>query len=120
MATGDASRRPDWLTEACPDWCIGEHEEHDHLEDRWHVSREARVPGLRLVERGGTAINDVDEPREIAGLSIASASLHVVLTARVGVPVTWVYIGDGSRHGLTISRETVVVLAEVLRSVVGM
>lgn len=40
------SPRPSWLTAPCPAWCVRQHAEDDHPEDRYHQSEPAIVPAV--------------------------------------------------------------------------
>ncbi|WP_244931802.1 hypothetical protein [Nocardioides sp. W7] len=35
---------PSWLVEPCPPWCVREHREDDHPEDRYHQSQASHLP----------------------------------------------------------------------------
>lgn len=63
---------------SCPSWCIADHAAEDEPGDVRHRGEVAVVPAV-VVERG--------EP--------GTAELLVELSAAVGRPGPWVYVGDG-------------------------
>lgn len=36
--------QPSWMVAPCPSWCIREHREEDHVDDRRHQGRALEVP----------------------------------------------------------------------------
>lgn len=105
MTTQDQSR-PSWQTEACPPWCVVDHREDDHPDDRVHDSASRHIsallhPSQRLAREG-----DGSEVSE----------LLVVTSRRAGDEVDWTYIGepDRSRQYLNLSRESARRLASAL------
>lgn len=99
----DQLEQPSWLNEACPDWCAATHGEHDHPDDRKHVSEGMVVPAVVAALRPGPEVR-------------RSCDLVVVMSRRVGLTETWVHIGEaeGREHRLVISQETAARLTPVL------
>lgn len=105
MATQDRSN-PSWLNEECPAWCIGDHHEDDHPDDRIHDSDGQTVsvalhPSQRLTRAG-----DDGEASE----------LIIVTSRRAGDQAEWTYIGeaDRARQYLNLSRDSARRLASAL------
>lgn len=44
--TAGRREHPTWLAERCPDWCVRDHAEDDHPDDRYHQSEGSLVPGV--------------------------------------------------------------------------
>lgn len=120
----------------CPQWCVGGHD--DEPEPTRHCSETALVPGIALVP-GACRDDDGDGKGQsrmaAAGIRLGNlgagegcismaggdcavgVALSVVLHQRNNCPLTWVYIGDGSLHGLEISAETAWLLVRGLQVV---
>lgn len=78
---------PTWLTEPCPPWCVREHREDDHPEDRKHESDATLFPAV-------VATFDPKEERS------RPCEFVVTLSRRVGAAETWLFIGEaeGGEH----------------------
>lgn len=46
MSGGDDGARASWLDGPCPSWCVREHAEDDHPEDRYHQSEPSILPAV--------------------------------------------------------------------------
>ncbi|SDC00650.1 DUF6907 domain-containing protein [Nocardioides lianchengensis] len=79
---------PSWLAEHCPPWCVREHHEGDHVEDRYHQDE----PGIYPVV-GGTA-----DTVPITS-SLEAVELVVRRGRHVGESVTWVAVEAIDRTG---------------------
>ena len=78
---------PTWLTEACPSWCVREHREQDHPDDRYHQSETSFVPVVAAV-RDTVPIT----------ASMQGIDLTVWMGRYVGESLVWVVIEpDGAR-----------------------
>ena len=109
-------RRPQWLSEECPAWCVAEHADEDHPHDRKHVSVARVVPVNELAGGGGPRAPD----RSLPGRGrVEAAELVVCLHRRVGAADTWVYIGDGLDQRLEISADSCARLLPVVGSVMA-
>lgn len=96
--TIELSPRPDWLTEACPRWCSGDHAGQELEADRAHFSEFVVLP---VIERRIVADLDTGEP----GTRLGAEGLTMVAFQRVGDFETWVAIGTESTW-MQISRES--------------
>lgn len=47
----ESAQRPTWQHSDCPAWCVQEHQETDHPDDRSHVSEAICVPVVRLLKQ---------------------------------------------------------------------
>lgn len=97
--------RASWLTEECPEWCLREHKEDDHPDDRVHRGR-ASLIAARL--RRSALLHD-DDPG-------VGTQLLVRRMRAVGARETWTQITEPEDTGqmLLLSEETVPLLAEAL------
>jgi hypothetical protein len=88
--------QPTWLNETCPAWCIAEHGEHDHPDDREHESRRIEAPGVILTRTvtNGQIVHRVE-----------AVHLDAIRHRHVGDDQDWVYVGDNSTW-LDLSLET--------------
>lgn len=86
---------PSWLAEHCPPWCVREHQEDDHVEDRYHQDE----PGLYPVIGGRADTVPITS-------SLAALELVVRRGRHVGESVTWIAVeavdGAGPRLLLTL------------------
>lgn len=100
------SSRPSWLNESCPPWCLREHEEDDHPEDREHRG-DAVVISVVASGADEVAVGDLLRPTELV----------VQLHRRVGVGVEWVSIEPAqARHPrLALTRGSARALVDALR-----
>lgn len=104
------SSRPSWLNESCPPWCLREHEEDDHPEDREHRG-DAVVIGVVASGADEVAVGDLLRPIDLV----------VQLHRRVGVPVEWVSIepAQARQPRLALTRGSARALADALRRADG-
>ncbi|WGX97977.1 DUF6907 domain-containing protein [Nocardioides sp. L-11A] len=104
------SSRPTWLDEPCPSWCLREHDEDDHPEDREHRGEPV---DLAVVATGEDAVPVTD--------ALAPLDLIVQLHRRVGAPVEWVSIepAEARQPRLALTRGSARALATALRRVEG-
>lgn len=88
--------RPTWLTELCPPWCVAEHRQHDHPDDRVHRGESTTLAGF--LARGAVPTEFEEEP----------AHLGVQVLRPVGGSTTWVEVreAEGARHRLTVTLAT--------------
>jgi hypothetical protein len=102
--------RPTWLVEPCPPWCLREHEEADHPEDREHRGAAVRVSVLAS-----------GEDTIPATASLGALDLLVQLHRRVGETLEWVSIepAEARQPRLALSRESARFLTRALAEVVG-
>lgn len=96
---------PSWLDRACPPWCVREHGEDDHLEDRRHQSVEESLP----IERGdfpGPEGGDPDRAprRQEEWLVVA----HATTGRPAQPPVVWVHLGqeEGREVALDLTHDS--------------
>lgn len=99
-----SSTPPTGLGEPCPPWCVREHEEHDHEEDRYHHGEVRIVPVI--VARGATP----------AAASFEPVDLVVCLGRHAGEEVEWVRVEATERPEprLVLTRESAHLLAQAL------
>lgn len=92
MAAGDPRRS--WQREDCPGWCVVDHAEADHPDDRKHMSRQIAAPVLAMAEQADPTLPGRDSwyPDEVV----------VCLQRRDGGGQTGVYIGDGAEQRIEI------------------
>ncbi|WP_392390977.1 DUF6907 domain-containing protein [Nocardioides sp. LHD-245] len=102
------SSRPTWLAEPCPPWCLREHDEDDHPDDREH---RGEAVDLAVVATGEDAVPVTD--------ALAPLELVVQLHRRVGAPVEWVSIepAEARQPRLALTRGSARALATALRHV---
>lgn len=98
-----SSCRPSWQSDACPAWCVVEHQEDDPVPDRVHDSAGQYVPVVLAEPHGGAR---------------APTELLVMLSRRCGESHEWVFVGEPERDGqrIVLSRESAVRLAGVMGS----
>jgi hypothetical protein len=78
---------PTWLAETCPSWCVREHREQDHPDDRYHQSETSFVPVVAAVR----------DTVPIAA-SMRGIDLTVWMGQYVGESLVWMVIEpDGPR-----------------------
>ena len=96
MAPGSRGR-PSWQADGCPPWCVSEHREDDHPDDRFHDSAPALVPS-------------------VLGPDGVAADLLVVTSRRCDTANDWVFVGHPERaaEGLVLSRESARRLARAI------
>lgn len=101
--------RPTWLTEACPPWCVAEHRQHDHPDDRVHRGESTTLAGF--LARGAVPTEFEEEP----------AHLGVQVLRPVGGATTWVEVreAEGARHRLTVTLATARDLGRLLARATG-
>jgi hypothetical protein len=104
------SSRPTWLDEPCPPWCLREHDEDDHPEDREH--RGAAID-VAVVATGEDAVPVTD--------ALSHLDLVVQLHRRVGGPEEWVSIepAEARQPRLALTRGSARALVAALRRVDG-
>lgn len=79
---------PTWLVERCPPWCVRDHRESDHVEDRYHQDE----PGFCAVVGGTTDAVPVTS-------SLRAVELVVRRGRHVGESLTWVAVEAVDRSG---------------------
>ncbi|MCX6401635.1 MAG: hypothetical protein NTX33_17115 [Propionibacteriales bacterium] len=101
--TGSSS--PTWLDEPCPPWCVRDHEEDDHPEDRYHQSE----PSLFV----GVAGSGDQVP---VTASLAPLTLGIRLGCHVGEARAWVVIESlETRHPrMVLTEEAAAALRQAL------
>ncbi len=101
--TGSSS--PTWLDEPCPPWCVRDHEEDDHPEDRYHQSE----PSLFAAIAGSG-----DQVPMTASLAPLTLGIH--LGRHVGETRAWVVIESlETRHPrMVLTEEAAVALQQQL------
>lgn len=96
---------PSWLDHPCPPWCVREHADDDHLEDRRHQS----VEELLSVVRGdypGPEGGDHDlAPRPQQEWLVVA---HAAAGRQAQPPVVWVHLGqeEGREVALDLTRDS--------------
>lgn len=98
--------RPDWLSEPCPAWCDGRHDDQNMVDDRRHCSTYEVVPIIQPSEgwpRGRHRPNDDVEADE----------LNVLAFRDVGARETWVALANDRQH-LEVTLESAVRLHAAL------
>jgi hypothetical protein len=91
------SQRPSWQVDPCPSWCVGEHLESDHPDDRQHRSASFSVAVIaRRTELGPDRLVRSAEPTEF----------EVGLSRTDGEQDTWLYIGEGPGMSIEITAES--------------
>lgn len=107
--------RPGWQREPCPPWCVVEHAEDDHPDDRRHVSAGIEVPVMALVG----VLEGADGHRD----RVEARRLVVCAQRRDGEPDTWLYVGDGTDQMVEVDvagwTRLVSAVRQVLASVTG-
>jgi hypothetical protein len=88
--------RPTWLTEPCPHWCVAEHRQDDHPDDRVHRGESTTLAGF--LAHGAVPTEFEEEP----------AHLVIQVMRPVGGSTTWVEVREteGARHRLTVTLAT--------------
>lgn len=106
-----STQTPTWLTEQCPNWCVRDHREEDHPEDRFHQSEAAVVP----VVAGDGGARD----RPIVADSLNSTELTVRIGRHIGEAFTWLDMSptEGRSPAMVLSRDSARSLA---RSILGL
>lgn len=101
---------PSWLNESCPRWCLREHGEDDHPEDREHRG-DAVVISVLASGADDVAVDDLLRPTELV----------VQLHRRVGAVVEWVSIEPAQTRQprLALTRGSARALADALRRADG-
>ena len=89
--------RPSWQVDPCPAWCVGDHREEDHPDDRQHRSASVAVPVV--VRR--TAVQ-----HDALVRAAESAEFEVGVSRRDGEQDTWLYLGEGPGASLEVSAES--------------
>lgn len=87
---------PTWLTEPCPSWCVRDHREDDHPDDRYHQSEPTIVPAIA---GDGDAVPATD--------SLMAVDLSVRVGRHLDDELTWVAIETmGPGPGMMLSAES--------------
>lgn len=88
--------RPSWLLEECPPWCVAEHAEEDHPDDRQHHGVIVTVPVVLRQQalRDGCLMS-----------SELASEFDVVRFQLVGSVMRWLFVGD-DEHQLELSEES--------------
>ena len=102
--------RPSWQVDACPAWCVVDHGEHDHPDDRVHRSAALSVPVVaRRTGFDGARI-----------LRSAEATEFDVALSRVdGDWQSWLYVGSGPAMAVEVSAESGQALVRAIAAVLG-
>lgn len=96
--------RPTWLTEPCPPWCVRDHAESDHAEDRYHQSEGSWVAALMEDATPGPAV-------------ARTTDLVVRLVRRLGEATTWVRVEEAEGAlSLRLSAGSALRLADAIAS----
>lgn len=99
--------RPSWLTEECPPWCVGEHTEADHPDDRVHQGHISTIPVvMREQSLGGEGLASTERATEF----------DIVRFRPVSAATEWLFVGD-DEHRLQLSVESAARLRATLGSV---
>lgn len=85
------SERPEWLTEPCPAWCDGKHDDQEMVEDRRHHSEYHVVPVIQKLQRWPRATRG-------AGDEVEGDELSVLAFRDVGARETWIAIANDRQH----------------------
>lgn len=95
--TAQSRPKPTWQTDECPTWCVTEHRENDHPQDRFHDSHGIYLPAILGIP---------DETQ--ADPAPEAVELLVVRSRRCGTNEDWVFIGepDRPRQRLLLSAES--------------
>lgn len=103
--------RPDWLTEPCPAWCDGKHDDQEMVEDRRHHSEYRVVPIIQPRERW---------PRERSrpNTDVEADELNVLAFRDVGARETWIAIANDRQH-VEVTPESAARLLAALRSLLS-
>jgi hypothetical protein len=93
---------PTWLTETCPSWCVREHHEQDHPDDRYHQSETSFFPAVAAAR---------DTVR--VTVSMRGMDLTVWMGQYVGESLTWVVIepDEARTPRLILSAESAISLS---------
>ncbi|MCL2542283.1 MAG: hypothetical protein FWE71_07485 [Nocardioidaceae bacterium] len=101
----DGTTRPTWLVEECPSWCVRDHRESDHPEDRYHHGEASLVPVVLARDRFVPA-----------SASLEATDLVVCRGRHVGDAVEWVVIepAESPQPRLVLTRESAGSVARAL------
>lgn len=98
--------RPDWLSEPCPTWCEGRHDDQNMVDDRRHCSTYEVVPIIQPSERWPRGRHrPTDE--------VEADELNVLAFRDVGARETWVAVANDRQH-LEVTLESAVRLHAAL------
>lgn len=95
--------QPSWMAEACPSWCVRDHAEDDHPDDRRH-------------QGGGIAVPAVVAGEPVPGASGEPLVLVVQLDQPVGTRTAWVRVeaSEGAGPRLAVRASDAVELAAAI------
>lgn len=111
MSMSMFGKRPEWLTEPCPQWCDRDHLAQRVVDSRRHHSDYLLVPVIQRLARTpgcGRLLTDDVEADE----------LNIVAFRDVNAQETWVAIAN-DRQGLQLTLESTTRLHTVLGSFLG-
>lgn len=106
-------RRPSWLTEPCPSWCHVDHADQDHVDDRYHQSKQVLIPVVipQRVADGDAGSRAVCAP--------AASEVAVLALQPVGdCSQTWVAV-VGERQFIEVTLESATRLHTALGEVLS-
>lgn len=83
--------RPDWLTERCPAWCDGKHDDQEMTEARRHHSAYQIVP---IIQPRGRWPRGRSRPSD----DVEADELNVLAFRDVGARETWIAIANDRQH----------------------
>ncbi|WP_244931823.1 hypothetical protein [Nocardioides sp. W7] len=86
-----ADPAPSWSIEPCPPWCVREHREDDHPEDRYHQGEAAQLP----VVAGHTDTIPMTATLQAVELTIRQGRHH-------GHALEWLAIEADDQHSLRL------------------
>ncbi|RRJ85701.1 hypothetical protein EG850_12320 [Gulosibacter macacae] len=86
-----SSERPEWLTEPCPIWRDGRHDDQEMTEDRRHHSEYQVVPVIQRQVRWPRGTRG-------AGDEVEGDELNVLAFRDVGARETWIAIANDRQH----------------------
>jgi hypothetical protein len=98
------NRRPSWQLDDCPAWCVVDHREDDHPDDRVHRTDAPSVPVIARSRRFDPDLT----------FEVDAADFEVGVSRRDGDVETWIYVGGGSGQQIEITRESAARLVRAL------
>lgn len=100
-------KRAGWQTEPCPSWCIREHHDDDHPDDRYHDSIATEVPTLFAAR---------DHAAGPGQWAMDSGDLMIITSRHVDSTEVITFVGRDDRLGqaLTMTPDSAARLAEAL------
>lgn len=99
--------RANWQSEPCPSWCVREHHDDDHRDDRYHDSETTLTPSA-------FALRDFDAGPGVWQVEMGEIAIVTSKHVETDTVVTFIGRDDRIGHSLTMTPETAAQLAAAL------